>query len=816
MTSKTVGLTRLLTVSLAEKTELNRFQTTNRFCNTKEIAATAFPSTVSEEAILESAAKLGGEIASWWIEEPPDSEGGLCSVCKHINFDAILHKTDGLIDEIFLGTLQTITKKIECSFCRLVTHTGFHTLRSTTDEIDIDGSNVYCELCPDIAWNRYQTRIRLFCLKLTIPSLNEDHEIVNHGYIQQILTSDEHPPEQRRNDSRLVKDQIDLELVRCWLETCKEQHNSEHLEYNCFYSTLTRGTPRDIHDTDALIYQPCEPVPINPIASDLTLIDVKRECLVDMPLKSTYIALSYVWGGSQSFQHVISRKNILYNPHSISVEDDAIPLTIRDAIRLAADLGEKYLWVDSLCICQDDMENKMDQIKNMGNIYSQALFTVVAASGSNAHAGLPGVRAFSRRIAQRAEYVQGMVLVNGLPRLEEIIEQSHWNTRGWTYQEKLLSTRYLIFCQTHVFFQCNRTVLQEDSGLRYHAIVGRQAAKIRGERRPIWDSYRRAVVQYTKRTLSNESDLLNAFQGIISLLQPAFKGDFLFGLPETELDTALLWQPTSLMRRRINSKTGLPLFPSWSWARWIAEVDYIWTRHQLDDLSRVEWQCTDSTKRETGFCSSDELRLSKYGKHDHWEFVPNERGSPYYYQHNDPDIWCLHPVVPKDERKNHLMIQPGSHRLVFKAYTAFFRVSTWCPFSINGALCPLDIYDRDGFVAGRIYVPLLWMGTPLKSEFQEFVCLSRRRWNQLDNGPALEDEFMSIPDQVTLYPYVRSSAALDAEFDHRRYNMCKPWPLYNVMMIGWDNGVAFRIAVGTLHVTAFLQAKPVKRLITLI
>ncbi|KAL9045709.1 MAG: hypothetical protein Q9214_001292 [Letrouitia sp. 1 TL-2023] len=537
-----------------------------------------------------------------------------------------------------LGNIQAISRKTECSFCRLVAHTGSQALQESIENLRSHGSHVYCELCDDITWNRYVTRIRFVCLKFTITLPNEVEKSIKHGLIQQILTSGEHPPEQSRNDSRLVGDQIDLGLVKRWLEICKDHHGSTHLEENVRYPEFAHDTPTDIHGHSTLVIQPCHPVLANTMGSDLTLVDVKRECLADIPSNTTYIALSYVWGGPQLFQNVRSKRKSLYNPHSISVDDEKIPYSIRDAIRLVDRLGEKYLWVDSLCICQDDMENKMNQIANMGSVYAQALLTIIAASGSNANAGLPGVWTVGRKSTQRTEYVQGMILANELPQLEDIIKQSYWNTRGWTYQEKELCKRSLVFCETHVFFQCNRTVFKEDSGLRDVAIIGSRANKIRGERQPIWNSYRRAVIEYTKRTISDESDAVNAFQGIARLLQPAFKGDFLFGLPETELDIALLWQSTSLIRRRVNPETKKPLFPSWSWVGWAGKVIYQWTRHQLDDLCRVEWQCTDSKSGSIYFYTSDELRAPEYGDHDHWEYKPDKRGTPYYYQHNNPDI----------------------------------------------------------------------------------------------------------------------------------------------------------------------------------
>lgn len=542
--------------------------------------------TTSTETALESAAYVYGEAARWWIDTPAVSEDGkLCTVCRHIDFDALLHTTDALEDNIPLGPLQAIAIKTECSFCRLVAHTGFYTLKTTIHRLK---NNVYCELCGDPTWNQYVTRIRNLCLKLTVVIPDSDQAWVKYGWIQQILLSCGRPREQSQNDSRIIKSQIDLELIKQWIDTCRECHNSTYLESNVKYASFIPDEPTDIHDRSALIYNSCQFIPAGTATYSLTLIDVKLKQLVDMPSNTTYIALSYVWGGVQLFRNVMNRRTELYMAHSISVDNEAIPLTIRDAIQLVRDLGERYLWVDSMCICQDNIENKMNQIMNMGNIYSQALLTIIAASGSDANAGLPGVQARPRKSAQRVEYVQNMVLVNELCNLRDIIEPSYWNSRGWTYQEAQLSNRCIIFCKTHVFFRCNQVLFKEDSGTRNVAARGDRARRIRAERQPIWRSYQKAIAEYTKRSLSDESDAVNAFRGLADLLQAAFKGDFLFGLPETELDFALLWQPASLIRRRVHPQTQKPLFPSWSWAGWIGEVRYSWTKHRVDDISRVE------------------------------------------------------------------------------------------------------------------------------------------------------------------------------------------------------------------------------------
>ena len=789
------------------------------YINTDEAVFAKAAVTTSTEATLESAAYSYGEAAPWWINTPVESENGqLCTVCRHIDFDALLHTTDALEDDIPLGTLQAIAMKTECSFCRLVAHTGFYTLKSAVDPLEY---NVYCELCGDITWNRYVTRIRNICLKLTVIMPDPDQSWVKYGWMQQILSSNERLPEQGQNDSRIIKTQINLELIKRWIETCKERHTSTYLESRMYDMSFIPDQPTDIHDRSALIHESCEAILAGTVTFSLTLVDVKMECLDEMPSNTKYIALSYVWGGVKSFQNVMKRRKDLYVSHSISVANEAIPLTIRDAIQLVRDLGERYLWVDSLCICQDNLEDKRTQITNMGKIYRQALLTIVAATGSDANAGLPGVQARPRKIAQRAEYVQNMVLVNELCQLEDIIEPSYWNTRGWTYQEAQLSKRCIIICKTHIFFRCNQVVHKEDSGTRNVAVRGDRASKIRAERQPIWRSYQKAVAEYTKRSLSDDSDAVYAFQGIADLLQAAFKGDFLFGLPETELDIALLWQPASLIRRRVHPKTQKPLFPSWSWTGWIGEVKYSWTKHQLDDNSMVEWQCMDLEKESIRFCTSDELRSPNGIDHHRWHYVPNEKGPPHYYHPDEPDIWCLHPVAEKEERRNFRLIQPGSHVLIFRAYTAVFRISLTSCTSLGeplddriGFTHSLAIFGSDGFIAGRVLMPRQLIGK-LKSPYQEFVCLSRRRRNLSDNSPVPKDEFKAVPNQVTLYPCNYSLDAIEAEFDPRRYNLGMPWCLFNVMMIARDGDFAERVALGLMHVTAFWQAVPMRKVIRL-
>jgi hypothetical protein len=115
-------------------------------------------------------------------------------------------------------------------------------------------------------------------------------------------------------------------------------------------------------------------------------------------------------------------------------------------------LGVQYLWVDSLCIMQDTVD-KHDQIQQMDKIYQEALLCIVAAAGRDANAGLPGVSK-ERDVRQRIIDVDGMTLANTVPDLVTSIASTFWRSRGWCFQENVLSSRKLIFTADQTFYHC--------------------------------------------------------------------------------------------------------------------------------------------------------------------------------------------------------------------------------------------------------------------------------------------------------------------------------------------------------------------------
>jgi hypothetical protein len=163
-----------------------------------------------------------------------------------------------------------------------------------------------------------------------------------------------------------------------------------------------------------------------------------------------FLALSYVWG-KESQPLILKRENkdFLGVPGVLTAYD--IPKTIEDAISLTKQLGFRYLWVDALCIIQDDENVKLNFLPKMGQIYTGAFITIIAAGGDSCHTDLPGLRPGTRTAKQEQilmpvkvdpppnsdpehTYLQRKLLLMTTLRLQQLgqdhyLEDAVWNKR---------------------------------------------------------------------------------------------------------------------------------------------------------------------------------------------------------------------------------------------------------------------------------------------------------------------------------------------------------------------------------------------------
>ncbi|KAH8897689.1 heterokaryon incompatibility, partial [Thozetella sp. PMI_491] len=152
-----------------------------------------------------------------------------------------------------------------------------------------------------------------------------------------------------------------------------------------------------------------------------------------------FVALSYKWGSTASGAPTTPLPEFL-------------PATVTDAIYVTMQLGYNYLWVDRYCISQNDQHAKHVQIQSMNLVYKHAALTIIAATGEDATAGLSGVRP-RKKPMQLSIKLGHMQLVATMDQITDIAT-SPWNSRGWTFQEGLLSNRRLLFGPRQISFEC--------------------------------------------------------------------------------------------------------------------------------------------------------------------------------------------------------------------------------------------------------------------------------------------------------------------------------------------------------------------------
>ncbi|GAP88534.1 putative heterokaryon incompatibility protein [Rosellinia necatrix] len=300
------------------------------------------------------------------------------------------------------------------------------------------------------------------------------------------------------------------------------------------------------------------------------------------------------------------RENIesLQHPGSLA-EGSAkkIPRTVRDAMSFVQILGERYLWVDTLCIVQDG-EQKMADIANMGAIYAQASICIVAADGDNADSGLRGLSGLSgpRSVRQaRHSLGHGTRLIETYgPRVPG--HDSTWKSRAWTFQEFLFSRRMVIFEKGWIYWMCHEAIWDE------YGDTSGSARRNFNKTVPDVVELSDIASDFCTKKLTYPEDTLFAFSGIASALSRFFEGGFVSGLPVSIFYIGLLWQPTSTVRRKSPKKmTEDTCLPSWSWGGWEGAIsvlavgtDYLkdsFKRSFRDSYERVfplvEWSWTN-------------------------------------------------------------------------------------------------------------------------------------------------------------------------------------------------------------------------------
>ena len=362
-------------------------------------------------------------------------------------------------------------------------------------------------------------------------------------------------------------------MIRDWISECTSKHSkccSSPSRFGSPPQTETQkphlgGVPRRLIDVG------------KPDGSSTPRLVISN----DLPTASIcYATLSHCWGSTK--MPLRTTKDNL-ETHLQGFDELLLPKTFRDAITISRKLGIQFLWIDSLCIIQDDPADWQQEAAQMASIYQNAHLTLAAASARNSHEGCrlepleptfpviftssPGTpkKAFIRYPYPRPSFAT------------DRIEEFPLSGRGWILQEMILSRRIVYFAEDQMYWQCNTLCASEDGTLDFEVSDHQRSEeqpsehgrslghlKVLGLATPQeqFDTWWRWVGEFSTRKLTCISDRLPALAGLIRFYQQNTGDEPIVGLWRTNIMGHLLWMLGDDGRSERRAISGLP---SWSW-----------------------------------------------------------------------------------------------------------------------------------------------------------------------------------------------------------------------------------------------------------
>lgn len=366
-----------------------------------------------------------------------------------------------------------------------------------------------------------------------------------------------------------------------------------------------------------------------------------------------YIALSHCWGRTP-FLRTLSTN---LSAHKSAIPWSSLPPTFRDAIQTARSLSISYLWIDSLCIIQDDPLDWAREAASMASIYQGAHLVLSASHSASAHGGMFSCFPDSHKSylipipAPQQPFSASVFVRRGMithAATRGVISPYHHQaskggtewlpafTRGWIMQERLLSSRILHFNRQELSWEClegsgcqctpdtdadtdasasTNTITKKarDNAIPkwYKQMLERSASPKKYYSVASWEGmsgservtgWQNLVEDYTKLELSFERDVFPALGGMARVFKRVIGGGgrggeeekYLAGLWEGSLVRGLVWHFATLGGKEGGKRRPEKWrAPTWSWGSVLGPVEYLSTVEGVEESIEVIAAGTD-------------------------------------------------------------------------------------------------------------------------------------------------------------------------------------------------------------------------------
>ncbi|KAF3761473.1 HET-domain-containing protein, partial [Cryphonectria parasitica EP155] len=299
-----------------------------------------------------------------------------------------------------------------------------------------------------------------------------------------------------------------------------------------------------------------------------------------------YTTLSHCWGTSQPLRLLTGTMASFQQ----SINLAALPQTFRDAIEVTRRIGIRYLWIDSLCIIQDDDGNTdwLREAAMMHKVYSRSFCTISATASQDCNDGIFRTRTApvvpEDPVPFDTQHITCDVAESQF--WDDNVSNAHINTRGWVFQERLLSPRTIHFGEQQVFWECRGLDAAEsfpagwprDPSYQFKDRLPNELDAARQHRGPEWEVFwysrwGHVVYEYSRTDLTVPSDKLVALGGVANTFAAANGDQYVAGMWRRHLAVEILWLAS---RDRSGAQVAVrpPQYraPSWSWASIDGEV----------------------------------------------------------------------------------------------------------------------------------------------------------------------------------------------------------------------------------------------------